>query len=82
MEKETMEIDVDLTDLMFDLENYVPTREGGYIFRGWYKEPECKTLAIPGEYLTNENTKDRKFTDQPNSTVTPEVTVKLGMVNN
>ena len=24
MEKETMEIDVDLTDLMFDLENYVP----------------------------------------------------------
>ena len=28
-----------------DFKNYAPTREGGYIFDGWYEDQDCKTPA-------------------------------------
>ena len=32
-------------------DGYIPVREGGYVFEGWYREPSCENLAVEGEYL-------------------------------
>lgn len=32
-------------------EGYVPTREGGYVFDGWYIDPECTIPGQAGVYL-------------------------------
>ena len=37
-------------------ENFVPVRDGGYVFEGWYKEPSCTTPAVEGEYLKSDVT--------------------------
>ncbi|MBQ3547849.1 MAG: InlB B-repeat-containing protein [Clostridia bacterium] len=30
---------------------YVPVRDGGYVFDGWYRDEACTILAVEGEYL-------------------------------
>ena len=39
-----------------DFESYVPVREGGYIFSGWYEDEECTVPATAGENLTKDVT--------------------------
>ena len=43
--------------------DYLPTREGGYIFAGWYKDAEYKVPAIEGEDLTQDITLYAKWID-------------------
>ena len=38
-----------------DTLNYVPVRNGGYAFNGWYMNPECTVKAIDGSRI-NDNT--------------------------
>ena len=37
-------------------EGYVPTREGGYVFDGWYLDPECTIAGQAGVYLKEDVT--------------------------
>ena len=39
-----------------DFKDYVPTREGGYTFGGWYKDADCTIPATAGEDLTGDLT--------------------------
>ena len=39
-----------------DFKDYVPTREGGYVFVGWYKDPACTIEATAGEDLRGDIT--------------------------
>ena len=36
--------------------DYVPVREGGYIFAGWYTDEECTVPAVEGKDLTADTT--------------------------
>ena len=44
-------------------DGYVPVREGGYVFEGWYKEETCETPAVEGEYLSTDITLYAKWTE-------------------
>lgn len=35
-------------------DNFVPTRDGGYVFDGWYKDSACTVTAVEGEYLKSD----------------------------
>ena len=43
--------------------DYVPTREGGYLFAGWYKDAAYTTPATEGEDLTKDITLYAKWID-------------------
>ena len=42
--------------------DYVPTRDGGYTFGGWYLDKECTKLAAEGTDLNAENTTNGNIT--------------------
>ena len=42
--------------------DYIPTREGGYIFAGWYEDQKCTVPATEGMDLNAENTRDGNIT--------------------
>lgn len=39
-----------------DFDGFVPVREGGYRFEGWYKDPDCTVPAEEGRYLQKDIT--------------------------
>lgn len=45
-----------------EFKNFVPTREGGYLFDGWYLDKACTKKAVEGADLNAENTIDGNIT--------------------
>ncbi len=45
------------------LGDYLPIRDGGYLFEGWYKDAACTIPAVEGEYLKSDITLYAKWKD-------------------
>ncbi len=39
-----------------NFDSYIPSRNGGYVFDGWYKDADCTIPAVEGEYLKSDIT--------------------------